>query len=128
MTAVSNTSAALSPPEVAEGGGKFSGAMRAVRGLLLGPKYEAIIDDLEKALNVSRRTAERIYAGQAVGVDATLSVLTHAKLGPPYLAEVLSRVPAERRGVVAKALMDAAELAKVTAELEIVQRKFVKTE
>ena len=112
-----------SPPRLAERGGKFSGAMRVVRGLLLGPKYEAIIDDLEDALDVSRRTAERIYAGQTVGTDSTLAVLTHKTLGPPFLEEVLSRVPPDRRAVVAKALMGAAELAMLTAEQELVAQE-----
>jgi hypothetical protein len=102
--------------------------MRAVRGLLLGPKYEAIIDDLELALNVSRRTAERIYAGQPVNGDATLSVFTHPRLSAPLLSEVLGRVAPERRVELAKAITEAADLIRMKAEQEILLQQIAEKE
>lgn len=89
-----------------------------VRGFMNGPKYEAIIDDLQEALSVSRRTAQRIYAGQDVNAPATFAVLTHHELGAPLLGEILSRIPPDRRIAAANALRDACELARMKAEQE----------
>ena len=113
----------VSPPDVAVRGGRLSEAMRALRGLFLGPKYEAVIDDLQTALGVSRRTAERIYAGQSVGADTTLQVLTNETYGPALLAEILARLPSDRRFAVAEALRDAARLAAIAAEQEMLSQK-----
>jgi hypothetical protein len=92
--------------------------MRAIRRVLLGRNYEAIIADVQVALQCSRRTAERIYAGQAVSGDTTLAVLTDDLLGPALLEEALRRLPGARRATVAAALRDAADLARMEAEHE----------
>jgi hypothetical protein len=118
MRTLSDTAEILSPPELAQSGTKFSGAMRVVRGFVRGPKYEAIIDDLQAALSVSRRTAQRIYAGQDVNAPATFAVLTHADLGAPLLTEILSRIEPARRIAAASALRDACDLARMKAEQE----------
>lgn len=112
-----------SPPEVAVSGGKFRGVGKIIRAFLLGGSYEQCIQDLEKAFRVSRRTAERIYAGQSVSGDVTLAIITHEGFGGPYLTEALSRIPAERRKDVAEALRDAADIARLNAEQEILKRK-----
>lgn len=92
--------------------------MRFARKHLGGGKYEALAEDLAKALGCSERTAKRIIAGQDVGTDSTLAVLTHDQLGAPLLTEVLNRVPLERRAALAKALMEAAELAYLQTRQE----------
>lgn len=114
----------LSPPDVAVTGGGFSGArfagvMGPLRAFLRGPKYEAVIADLEASLGVSRRTAERIYAGRAVGAEAVFAVLTDATLGPALLEEILGRVPAARRADAAAALARAVEVVRLKAEQDL---------
>ncbi len=123
MAPSSNTGAVLSPPEVAVSGGRFSDALRVVRGLVLGPKYESIIADIQTAFDVSERTAERIYAGQAVSGDTTFAVLLHEKFGGPVLEDALRRIPIERRAQVATALRESADLIRMEAEHETLARE-----
>jgi len=112
-----------SPPEVAVSGGRFSGVGKIVRSLLLGRDYENTVQAIEEAFRVSRRTAERIYAGQSVSGDTTLAIITHEGVGGPYLTEALKRIPLENRAAVAEALRDAADIARLNAEQEILTRK-----
>lgn len=119
MTGVSSSAAEiLSPPEVAVGGGRFARATLALRKLFHGDKYEAVIQDIQKAFGVSWRTAERIYVGRAGSDDTTLAVLTTDKFGGALLEEALRRVPVERRAAVARHLGDTAELVRLRAEQE----------
>lgn len=108
----------LSPPEVAVSGGKFSGALRVVRKVMLGRGYEETVQDIQTAFNVPRRTAERIYAGQPVKGDTTLALFFHEQTGPAIVAEGLQRLSLERRLVVAEKMKTAFELAWLMAKQE----------
>jgi hypothetical protein len=79
--------------------------MRAVRDKLIAPTYEASIQDIEKALGCSRRTAERIYAGESVGTEPHFAALTHPEHGAAYLETVLRNVAPERRAKLSEELM-----------------------
>lgn len=102
--------------------------MRVVRDCLVGGKYETRVSDLVDALQISRRTAERIIAGQDVSGDTTLSVLTHDVFGPPFLEALLVRIPIERRAGLAKSLREAAELVRLRAEQETIAQQIAERE
>jgi len=123
MAEASLIRANLSPPEVAVDGGRFSGVGKIVRSLLLARDYENTIQSIQKAFRVSRRTAERIYAGQSVSGETTLAIILHEGVGGPYLAEALNRLPAEERAAVADGLKDAAESSYHKARQEILALK-----
>lgn len=92
--------------------------MRTVRNRLLGATYEQSVQDIEKAFECSRRTAERIYAGQPVSAPVTLAILLHPDFGGPYLEALLQGLPAERRAVLARRLIESADLIRMEAEQE----------
>jgi hypothetical protein len=113
MTTLSDAAEILSPPRSAVERQKwrhFAAAMRAVRDKLIAPTYEASIQDIEKALGCSRRTAERIYAGESVGTEPHFAALTHPEHGAAYLETVLRNVAPERRAKLSEELMNAAKL------------------
>ena len=110
MTTLSDAAEILSPPEVAQAGGKFSEVLGALRKIYLGKRYKIAIEDIRKAFNCSERTAQRIYAGQSVSGDTVIAGLVSEKFGGPMVEEALRRVPIERRANVAKALRDSADL------------------
>lgn len=113
MGEASDIAEILSPPALAQERQNwryFAAAMHAVRDKLIAPTYEASIQDIEKAFGCSRRTAERIYAGQKVGAEAHFAALTHPLHGGTYLEQALRNVAPERRALLAESLMTAAKL------------------
>jgi hypothetical protein len=124
MTGTASTATRpMSPPDVAVAGGNFSGTLSVVRKLFLGRRYEATVQDIQTALASSRRTAERVYAGQSVSCETTLAILTAATIGGPVLEEALRRVPLERRAHIAKELRESADLIRMEAEHETLARE-----
>jgi len=127
MTQANTLGNPLSPPDMAASGGRLSGALPALRKLFLGRKYEAAIQDIQTAAQCSRRTAERLYAGQRVNSDTAMKLITAAELGGAVLEDALRRVPLERRADAATALRDAADLIRMEAEHEQLARDMAET-
>jgi len=112
------TAETMSPPEVAVDGGKFSGVLGVLRRIYLGRRYEIAVQDIQNGFGCSRRTAERIYAGQSVSGDTVFAGLVSEQFGGALVEEALRRTPIERRAAVAKALRDSADLIRMEAEHE----------
>lgn len=102
---------------MAAAGGKFSGVLGTLRKIYLGRRYEIAVQDIQKAFRCSRRTAERIYAGQMVSGDVVLAGLV-SEFGTALIEEALLQLDPEQRAVVALALRDACNLVRMQAEQE----------